>query len=188
MNTFIAMALAAAIGMVPDADDVAKVRESFEIVEDFGYSKKAEKKEEKASAEAPAPEPEIEESSEQTGEISEISEEATDDGYSEEAVEEPAEEEPELYVYSAEELQYAGVIYDGTVTYTWYSESELSGEGLDIPGRHHELGFIMDGDGNICVASCDYSRGTPISVPFGYGRAIVYDYCPTSGIIDVYMP
>lgn len=110
----------------------------------------------------------------------------------EDAVEEPVEEVVEDPVpdilYSSDDLRYAGVIYDGNVTYTWYSESELPGGGLDIPGRHHELGFVMDGDGNVCVASCDYSRGTPINVPFGYGRAIVYDYCPTSGIIDVYLP
>ena len=110
----------------------------------------------------------------------------------EEAVEEPVEEVVEDPVpdilYSSDDLRYAGVIYDGNITYTWYSESELPGGGLDIPGRHHELGFIMDGDGNVCVASCDYSRGTPIDVPFGYGRAIVYDYCPTSGIVDVYLP
>ena len=110
----------------------------------------------------------------------------------EEAVEEPVEEVVEDPVpdilYSSDDLRYAGVIYDGNITYTWYSESELPGGGLDIPGRHHELGFIMDGDGNVCVASCDYSRGTPINVPFGYGRAIVYDYCPTSGIVDVYLP
>ena len=110
----------------------------------------------------------------------------------EEAVEEPVEEIVEDPVpdilYSSDDLRYVGVIYDGNVTYTWYSESELPGGGLDIPGRHHELGFIMDGDGNVCVASCDYSRGTPIDVPFGYGRAIVYDYCPTSGIVDVYLP
>lgn len=117
------------------------------------------------------------------------------DGVMEKAVlaqieEDTAKREAELarVVYSADDLRYSGVIGGNGCTYTWYSESELPGEGLDIPGRHHELGFVMDGDGNVCVASCDHPRGTAIEVPFGYGRAIVYDYCPTSGIVDVYMP
>ena len=191
MNTIVTMALAAILGMFPNPADIseqpkdqmAEVVNDKKMVEEPVESKSAEAeetdipKEDNTTEETQEPESEeaiVVEESEIVEEVEEF-----------EPIEEP---DPDILIYSADDLAYAGVIYGDGVTYTWYSETELSGEGLDIPGRHHELGFIMDGDGNICVASCDYPRGTPISVPFGYGRAIVYDYCPTSGIVDVYMP
>lgn len=180
MNTIVTMALAAILGMFPNPagiseqpkDETMEVVDDKKIVEESVESKSAEAEETDISKEDNTTEETQEPESEEAIVVEEFIEEPT----------------PDILIYSAEDLAYAGVIYGDGVTYTWYSETELSGEGLDIPGRHHELGFIMDGDGNICVASCDYPRGTPISVPFGYGRAIVYDYCPTSGIIDVYMP
>ena len=82
-------------------------------------------------------------------------------------------------------LRYDGVQTDGEHTYTWYSQNVLPGGGLDIPGRHvGDGGYIMDGDGNIAVASSDYEYGTVVETP--YGTAKVYDSGCASGVIDVY--
>lgn len=83
-------------------------------------------------------------------------------------------------------LMTAGVQYseDGT-RYTWYSENVLPGGGLDIPGRHvGEGGFVMDGNGNLCVASSDHPIGTVLETP--YGTAVVYDTGCDSGTVDMY--
>lgn len=69
--------------------------------------------------------------------------------------------------------------------YTWYSQRKLPGDGLTIPGRHvDDDGFIRDEDGNLCIASRDYTPGSEVDTP--YGKGIVYDYCPTSGTLDIY--
>ena len=105
------------------------------------------------------------------------------------AAEEAAKEQQQVssggYV-SPSELRTQGVIYDNGIKYTWYSEKVLPGGGLNIPGRHVDgNGYVCDGDGYICVASCDYPQGTILSTPFGPAK--VYDVCPTSGIVDVYV-
>lgn len=86
------------------------------------------------------------------------------------------------------DFQQLGTINDGKHEYSWYSQRVLPGGGLDAlnnNGRHVSSdGFICDGDGYIAVASCDYEQGTVIDTPFG--EAKVYDYCPTSGTVDVY--
>ena len=86
------------------------------------------------------------------------------------------------------EFQQLGTINDGKHEYSWYSQRVLPGGGLDAlnnNGRHVSSdGFICDGDGYIAVASCNYEQGTVIDTPFG--EAKVYDYCPTSGTVDVY--
>lgn len=99
--------------------------------------------------------------------------------------------EPQPYCYSSPyaanpcSLMYDGVQSDGEHTYTWYSQNVLPGGGLDIPGRHvGDGGYVMDGDGNIAVASSDYEQGTVIETP--YGTAKVYDSGCASGVIDVY--
>ena len=81
---------------------------------------------------------------------------------------------------------------DGTKRYngyleTWYSEKTKPGGGLEIPGRHNDTedGTIRDKDGYICVASRDFPKHTILMTSLGPGK--VYDYCPTSGIIDVYV-
>lgn len=89
--------------------------------------------------------------------------------------------------YTNDELLFQGEIYDGDTRYTYYSESVLPGGGLDIPGRHVEDGYVMDENGNVCVASCDYESGTQLEVPFGNGTAVVYDECPESGTVDIYV-
>ena len=70
---------------------------------------------------------------------------------------------------------------------TWYSEKTLPGGGLKIPGRHNNTadGTIRDKDGYICVASRDFPKHTILMTSLGPGK--VYDWCPTSGIIDVYV-
>lgn len=88
---------------------------------------------------------------------------------------------------SAEEFQWLGVIDEGGVRYTWYSQNVLPGGGLtelNENGRHVEGGFVKDGDGYIAVASSDYPKGTVVDTPFGEGK--VYDTGCESGKIDVY--
>ena len=84
-----------------------------------------------------------------------------------------------------QEFRRDGVIYSGGYRYTWYSEKVLPGKALNIPGRHSDGNFVRDGDGYIVLASCDLPKGTVVQTPFGAGK--VYDYCPTSGTIDVYV-
>ena len=77
------------------------------------------------------------------------------------------------------------MVYDDGTMYTWYSENVLPGGGLDIPGRSvNEDGYVVDGDGNLCVASSDYDKGTVLDTPFG--TAVVYDSGCASGTVDVY--
>ncbi len=86
---------------------------------------------------------------------------------------------------SPDDFQTAGVVYDEGTTYTWYSENVLPGGGLDIPGRSvNDDGYVVDGDGNLCVASSDYDKGTVLDTPFG--QAVVYDSGCASGVVDVY--
>lgn len=76
--------------------------------------------------------------------------------------------------YSIDDFEFAGVVnWDGK-TFTYYSESVLPGEGLNIPGRHTSEGFVRDGDGYIVLASDYYGIGTVISTPFG-SAGKVYD-------------
>lgn len=83
-------------------------------------------------------------------------------------------------------FKYNGREYSDGYTWTYYSQRVLPGEGLDIPGRYvDESGYVCDEDGNICVASRDLPKGTVIDTPFGK-QGVVYDYCPRSGVIDVY--
>ena len=100
---------------------------------------------------------------------------------------EPVYYEPSYSGYSGgTDLQTDGVVYgdDGT-RYTWYSQNVLPGGGLDIPGRSvSEEGYVVDGDGNIAVASSDYAYGTELETP--WGDAVVYDTGCASGTVDVY--
>lgn len=91
----------------------------------------------------------------------------------------------ESYSMSPSEFRRAGVIYYNGYKFTYYSEKVLPGKGLKIPGRHSDGNFVRDGDGYIVLASCDLPKGTVVQTPFGAGK--VYDYCPTSGTIDVYV-
>lgn len=89
--------------------------------------------------------------------------------------------------YTSEELRTMGVIYDGGLSYTWYSQRVLPGGGLDIEGRGvSSEGYVTDGQGRIVVASSDIPYGTEISVPFGSGTAVVLDTGCPSGVVDVY--
>lgn len=89
--------------------------------------------------------------------------------------------------YSASEFQFQGVIWYNGLKWTYYSDSVLPGEGLSIPGRHYDsAGYICDNNDYIVLASCDYAKGTVLNTPLGK-QGKIYDYCPTSGIIDVYV-
>ena len=88
---------------------------------------------------------------------------------------------------SAAEFMYYGVVDEGGVHYTWYSQRVLPGGGLNelnANGRHVEGGYVMDGDGYIAVASSDHEIGTVLDTPFG--QAKVYDTGCASGTVDIY--
>lgn len=92
-------------------------------------------------------------------------------------------------IYSAEEFQNAGVINWGGYQWTYYSELILSGDGLDIPGRHITSdGYVCDGDGYAVLASdlSMLSRGSVVDTPFGY-TGKVYDTGCAYGVLDVYV-
>jgi len=73
---------------------------------------------------------------------------------------------------------------DNGISYTFYYHDIGYGP-LDIPGENFDSdGVSYDGDGYIVVASRDHARGEVIDTP--YGEAKVYDYCPTSGVVDIY--
>lgn len=85
---------------------------------------------------------------------------------------------------SSSSFKSAGVLYDGTYKYTWYSSNSL---------YHYRTpewtagsdGIYRDSDGYVVVASSDYAQGTVISnTPFGACK--VYDSGCASGTIDVY--
>ena len=78
-----------------------------------------------------------------------------------------------------------GVNYFNGHRETWYSQKVLPGKGLKIPGRHVDSrGLVCDGDGYICVASSDYSKGTIVETSLGTGK--VYDCGCAKNTIDIY--
>ena len=92
------------------------------------------------------------------------------------------------YEYTPD-LQYEGVVESNGLTFTWYSENILPGEGLyelNANGRTvNDGGYVVDGEGFIAVASpwgVD-EIGTVIETPWGLAR--VYDYCEDDSY-DVY--
>ena len=78
-----------------------------------------------------------------------------------------------------------GKIYYNGYYYTYYSEKRLPGTDLNIPGRHSDGNYVRDEENYIVLASCDLPKGTVVQTPFGPGK--VYDHCPRSGFIDVYV-
>lgn len=80
-----------------------------------------------------------------------------------------------------------GVVYYDGHKETWYSEKKLSGERLNIPGRHVASdGTIRDENGYIAVASdLNYMpRGTTLMTSLGPAK--VYDSGCDYGTIDIY--
>lgn len=89
--------------------------------------------------------------------------------------------------YTLSEFKSKGVINYGGYRLTYYSETVLPGGGLNIPGRHvDEEGWVVDGDGYICVAAYDLPKGTVITLPFARNGK-VYDRCGAADIIDCYI-
>lgn len=90
-------------------------------------------------------------------------------------------------IYSASSFRSRGVIYWNGWRWTWYSQRVLPGGGLRIPGRHVGAnGYVMDGNGKICLASSSLSKGTVVSTPFG-AEGYVYDSGCASDTLDVYV-
>lgn len=131
-------------------------------------------------------EPEPSESVSETVYVDQEVEADQDLGYPEVYWEEPVQEILWVQPADGDDLRYDGVQYDDDGTrYTWYSENVLPGGGLDIPGRHvGDEGYVMDGNGNLCVASSDHEKGTVLETP--YGTAVVYDTGCPSGTVDMY--
>lgn len=78
-----------------------------------------------------------------------------------------------------------GVVYFNGHKETYYSQRVLPGHGLNIPGRHVAAdGTIRDANGNLCLASSDYPKGTVVETSLGTG--VVYDSGCASGTIDIY--
>ena len=78
-----------------------------------------------------------------------------------------------------------GVVYFNGHRETYYSQKVLPGHGLKIPGRHVASdGTIRDANGNLCLASSDYPKGTVVGTSLGTGG--VYDSGCASGTIDIY--
>lgn len=95
---------------------------------------------------------------------------------------------PSGTIVSGADFAYNGLYYDDNhLTYTYYPERNLPGGGLDIPGRHlNDEGYIVDGDGNLCISSDDFPKGTVLEVPFSTGIGVVYDTGSGKGNLDLY--
>lgn len=145
-------------------------------------------------------EPEVDSSTDEQAYIEEV---PSEDYVEEEAIEESISEDsvPSYdggYVnanvdgnwIAGSDFAWMGVHYDSGsgYSYTYYSENVLPGGGLSIPGRHvGDEGYVMDGNGNLCLASDDLPYGTVVSVPFGSGTGVVYDCGSGYGNLDVYV-
>lgn len=68
---------------------------------------------------------------------------------------------------------------------TWYSQKQLPGGGLHIPGRHvREDGVIVDADGYVCVATPQGNKGAIVETSLGTGK--VYDTNAGGDSVDIY--
>lgn len=83
------------------------------------------------------------------------------------------------------QMKARGVVYHNGWRFTYYSETVLPGNGLNIPGRHVSDGKVCDADGYICVASSTLPKGTVVDTPLGTGR--VYDSGCAAGTLDLYV-
>lgn len=88
--------------------------------------------------------------------------------------------------YTADDFMFMGEILYGDFRYTWYSQNVLPGDGLDIPGRHVEDGYVVDEYGYTVLATCEAEYGATMDIPVGTGIGKVYDYCDEPGTVDVY--
>ena len=90
-------------------------------------------------------------------------------------------------VYAAAEFQNLGIIDWGGWCWTYYSQNDMPGEDLPIPGRYvDENGYICDENDYICLASSFLDKGTIVDTPFGkMGK--VYDCGCLNYILDVYV-
>ena len=85
-----------------------------------------------------------------------------------------------------------GVINYNGKRWTYYDEKVLPGGGLNIPGRHTSDNLVQDQKGYVCLASSEYAKGTVLTTPILKSnntqyKGKVYDYCGTSGTVDVYV-
>lgn len=83
------------------------------------------------------------------------------------------------------QMKSRGVVYYNGWRFTYYSETVLPGNGLNIPGRHVSDGKVCDADGYICVASSTLPKGTIVDSPLGTGR--VYDSGCAANTLDLFV-
>ena len=83
------------------------------------------------------------------------------------------------------QMKTRGVVYYNGWRFTYYSETVLPGNGLNIPGRHVSDGKVCDADGYICVASSTLPKGTIVDSPLGTGR--VYDSGCAANTLDLFV-
>lgn len=89
-------------------------------------------------------------------------------------------------LYSLSQFMFNGVVNWNGMKFTYYSQSVLPGNGLNIPGRHVNAdGYVADADGYIVLASSQ-PLGTVIDTPFGY-QGKVYDRGTSGNHYDVYI-
>lgn len=90
-------------------------------------------------------------------------------------------------LYSASWVKLNGVFRYNGYKWTWYSDTVLSASQLKIPGFHYdENNYICDENNYICLASGSHAKGSILDTPLGK-QGKVYDYCPTAGVIDIYV-
>lgn len=80
--------------------------------------------------------------------------------------------------YTPRYFKRRGVIRWGGCKWTWYTQRQLSGQGLKIPGRHldKKYGYVLDKDGYIVLASSVANKKKRLIVPTPFGRyGKVYD-------------
>lgn len=89
-------------------------------------------------------------------------------------------------IYTLSQFLRAGVINWNGYKFTYYSQSVLPGNSLNIPGRHVNAdGYVSDGSGYICLAG-SAPFGTVYDTPFGY-QGKIYDRGTSGNHLDVYI-
>ena len=173
-----------------EADERARKEELESQMDEtlYAYREAQSAAEEEAEREAEeerlAAERAAEESEESNDEDEDKNDEATLESNS--FVDVPQSLQSEVYI-TLDEFMFMGIVYANGYKYSYYSESVLDGSALSIPGRHHDSGLIVDGEGRVATASSDLPVGTLVPVPFEGRIGCVYDCGCDPGTIDIYI-
>ncbi len=89
-------------------------------------------------------------------------------------------------LFTLEDFMFRGAINWGGYKFTYYSQQVLPGEGLEVPGRHVNVGgYVADADGYLVLAG-SAPKGTVYDTPFGY-QGKIYDRGTVGNHLDVYI-